>query len=66
MWQIDCDNFRKVDRPFELRNATTLAHEMFVVAFCKRYDWEFKRTGPTVLFSPKPARRPRPAVALGR
>ncbi len=37
LWQIDCENFRKVGKPFELRNVVTLQHRQFIEAFAERY-----------------------------
>lgn len=56
MWQIDCDEFRKVNRPFELRNVTAREHEHFVAAFAERYGWNTRRDGETVTFLPPGAK----------
>jgi hypothetical protein len=53
LWQIDCDEFRKVGRPFELRDVTTPEHENFCAVFSIRVGWKFKKEGTTVLFSPQ-------------
>lgn len=37
LWQIDCDDFRRVGKPFELRNVTTSEHLDFVGAFSARF-----------------------------
>jgi hypothetical protein len=52
LWQIDCDNFRRVGRPFELRDVTTMEHERFVEMFCARYDIECIKDGTIVRFDP--------------
>jgi hypothetical protein len=51
MWQIDCENYRKVGGPFQLRDVTTAEHEAFIKLFCARYDHEVKLTGTTATFS---------------
>jgi hypothetical protein len=52
LWQIDCDNFRRVLRSFELRDVTTPEPERFVKVFRERYGLKMSRTGSTVLFEP--------------
>ena len=52
LWQIDCDEFRKVGRPFELRDVNTPEHENFVAVFSVRFGWTAKREGTMVIFSP--------------
>jgi hypothetical protein len=53
MWQIDCEAYRKLKRPFELRDATTVEHEKFIFAFCARYDWLYEWSGHTVVLTPR-------------
>ncbi len=53
LWQIDCEEFRKVGRPFELRDVTTPEHEKFVEAFSVRHGLMNGREGTTVRFFPK-------------
>lgn len=55
LWQIDCDNFRKVGKPFELRDVTTPEHLRFAEIFAARYDLTFKMKGTTIEFSVKKA-----------
>jgi hypothetical protein len=50
MWQIDCEEFRKVGRSFELRDVTTPEHESFVEAFSAKHRLKTKRHGTTVTF----------------
>jgi hypothetical protein len=50
LWQIDCDNFRKVGRAFELRDVTGDEHGRFVEVFAARYDLAYERKGTTVVF----------------
>jgi hypothetical protein len=53
LWQIDCDNFRRVGKPFELRDATTPEHDAFVDLFCARYGLKSARKGTTVCMEPE-------------
>jgi hypothetical protein len=53
LWQIDCEEFRKVGRPFELRDVTTPEHEKFVEVFSVRHGLWTEREGTTVRFSQK-------------
>ena len=53
LWQIDCDEFRNRKKPFELRDVTTEEHEKFTLVYASRFDLGYKRTGSTVLFSPR-------------
>ena len=55
MWQIDCDEFRKVGRAFELKDVTTPEHINFCDVFAARFGWPYKRKGSTVTFSPPTA-----------
>ena len=50
MWQIDCENFLRVGRSFELRNVTTPEHLAFVTAFTAKHSVQFERDGSTVRF----------------
>jgi len=54
LWQIDCEEFRKVGRPFELRDVTTPEHEKFVEVFSVRHGLATEREGTTVRFLQKP------------
>jgi len=51
MWQIDCENFRKVGGTFHLKDVSTEEHLMFVKLFCARYDYSVKMAGTTAIFS---------------
>lgn len=50
LWQIDCDNYRKVGREFELRDVTTPEHLRFAEVFAARYDLSFETAGTTIRF----------------
>ena len=52
LWQIDCENFRKVHQPFELRDVTTAEHKLFVEMFAARYLMQYTERGTTVRFHP--------------
>lgn len=52
LWQIDCDNFRRALRPFELRDVTTPEHERFVEVFRERYGLKTSCAGTTIRFDP--------------
>ena len=51
LWQIECDNFRRVGSEYELRDLATPEHDQFVQNFAARYDLDFKRDGSTVTFA---------------
>jgi hypothetical protein len=51
MWQIDCENFRKVGSTFQLKDVTTEEHRTFVKLFCVRYDFSVTMAGTTAIFS---------------
>ena len=53
LWQIDCENFRKVGRPFELRDVTSQEHCQFVELFAARYDLKFSKSETIVVFEPQ-------------
>jgi hypothetical protein len=53
LWQIDCDNFRKVARPFQLKDVTTEGHRLFVELFSIRYDLSCSYEGTTATFEPR-------------
>lgn len=53
LWQVDCEAFRRVGRPFELRDVTTQEHETFVNTFSARFNLNVKRKGTTVTFTPE-------------
>jgi hypothetical protein len=50
MWQIDCEEFRKVGRSFELRDVSTPQHERFIEAFSTKHRLTTEREGSTVRF----------------
>ena len=50
LWQIDCEEFRKVGRPFELRDVTTPEHEKFIEALSIRHGLRTEGQGATVRF----------------
>jgi hypothetical protein len=52
LWQIDCDNYRKVGRHFELRDVTTAEHRQFVEVFAARYDLAVQLNGAVATFRP--------------
>jgi hypothetical protein len=43
MWQIDCDNFRKVGGGFQLKDVTTDGHRNFVKLFIMRISLPLPR-----------------------
>ena len=51
LWQIECDNFRRVDSEYELRDMATTEHDQFVQALAARYDLDITRLGSTVTFA---------------
>ena len=53
LWQIDCENFRRTMRPFELRDVMAPEHLEFVQHFAARYELEVEEKGTTMLFRPK-------------
>lgn len=50
MWQIDCENYRIVGRPFELRDATKKEHAEFVRAFAEKHGLSWRQDGATFIF----------------
>lgn len=51
-WKIECDEFRKLGKPFKLGNASTVEHMAFIQAFCMTFEWTAKQLGETVIFFP--------------
>ena len=49
MWQIDCENFRRVGS-FELRDVSSPEHLAFVEDFAAQHELSLKRSGEAVLF----------------
>jgi hypothetical protein len=49
MWQIDCETYRKTERPFELRDVGD-EHMGFVATFAKQFNLKFTKKGSTVVF----------------
>ena len=58
LWQIDCENYRKVGGPFQLKDVTTAEHHQFVKLFCARYDYTFTMAADTAIFNPPTWRPP--------
>jgi hypothetical protein len=52
LWQIDCENFRKANCPFELLEVTSEEHRRFVEAFAARYGLRCRYEGTNVVFEP--------------
>ena len=52
LWQIDCENFRKANCPFELMEVVSEEHRKFVRAFAARYGVRCRCRGTTVVFEP--------------
>ena len=52
MWQSDCQELRKLQRPFQLRDVG-LENEKFIEMFAARFDFEIERVGSTVIFRQK-------------
>jgi hypothetical protein len=53
LWQVDCENFRRTGKPFELRDVSSAEHRDFVEQFAARYDMVFELTGSTARFQRK-------------
>jgi hypothetical protein len=49
MWQIDCENFRRVGS-FELRDVSKAEHLAFAEAFAAQHRLSMKHNGEAVLF----------------
>jgi hypothetical protein len=52
LWQVDCENFRKTGRPFELRGVSLQEHHEFISAFSARYDLQVVKNDDSALFYP--------------
>ena len=52
MWQSDCQELRKLQRPFQLRDVSR-ENEKFVEMFAARFDFDVEREGSTVTFRQK-------------
>jgi hypothetical protein len=52
LWQVDCENFRRTGRPFELRDVSAPEHLQFVNAFAARYELTVKEDRGSVRFEP--------------
>ena len=52
LWQADCEDFRKLRRPFELHDVGP-ENDVFVDAFALRFDLNVARDGSKATFSPK-------------
>lgn len=55
MWQVDCVEFHRVGRPFEVREVKTGDHESFIEAFAAHNGLETVREGSTVRFFSRPS-----------
>lgn len=53
LWQVDCENFRRTGKPFELRNVTTDEHRDFLEQFAARYELAFELNDTTARFGEK-------------
>jgi hypothetical protein len=53
MWQSDCEEYRKLRRPFQLRDVG-LENERFIELYAARFDFDIERDGSTVTFREKP------------
>ena len=52
-WQSDCDAYRKLAKPFELRDVESNTQEAFAILYALQFDFEYKRDGSTVIFTPR-------------
>lgn len=52
-WQSDCDAYRKLNKPFQLRDVQGRMHEAFALVYALQFDCKYDRDGSTVTFSPK-------------
>jgi hypothetical protein len=52
MWQSDCEQLRRLRRPFELRDVA-VENERFVELYAERWELLVTKGGTTVTFSPK-------------
>jgi hypothetical protein len=55
LWQIDCENFRRVGGRFELREVSADEHKSFIIDFAKRHDLKVtaRERGAIVQFEPQ-------------
>ena len=51
LWQVDCENFRRLGEPFELRAVETPDHNVFVDQFTAGF-LRCERIGSTIIFYP--------------
>jgi len=49
LWQVDCSEFCRVGRPFEVRDVNLPEHDHFIELFATRHDLKFVRNGSTVV-----------------
>jgi hypothetical protein len=52
LWQVDCEDFRKSESPFEIRDVGPEI-ERFVKVYAQRFNLEIQRKHSTVRFIPK-------------
>jgi len=52
-WQSDCDAYRKLNRPFQLRDVKSRTQEAFALVYALHFGFNYDRAGSTVTFSPK-------------
>ena len=49
MWQSDCEDYRRLRRPFQLRDVGR-ENERFIELYAARFDLDIEREGSTVIF----------------
>jgi hypothetical protein len=52
-WQSDCDAYRKLNKPFQLRDVQGRTQEAFALIYALQFGINYNRDGSTVTFSPK-------------
>jgi hypothetical protein len=52
-WQSDCDAYRKLNRPFQLRDVKSRTQEAFALIYALHFGFNYERDGSTVTFSPR-------------
>jgi hypothetical protein len=50
LWQVDCENYRRTGKPFEIRDVSTHEHREFIEQFAARYDLRVKHGDGVVVF----------------
>lgn len=51
LWQVDCEEFRKSESPFELRDVGP-EHERFIHVYATRFGLDVRREGSTIVLIP--------------